>query len=255
MAQDEMRRAFDASGSPSADACAACAWGLWATFGWFLAAIFIELAVIAAAGFLYRFWSTSGAGQPLGLSLPAALLPAASIVAGCCVTAIIFLAARSSGRPVAEYLGLCRPSGRYVLFGLLVLVLSLGMTLVAAYGLDLKLGGAAQSPAAVAAFGVTAVVLRWISSIVVAPLWEELLFRGFLYRGISESRLGVKGAVAVTAVLWALVHANRTWFGLVEMVLCGLLYGWLRWRTGSTLTTIVVHALNNAALLMIAALV
>ena len=166
---------------------------------------------------------------------------------------IIVVAARLSRVSISDYLGLGRPRGRYIVLGLLALVLSLGMTFAAAWGFGLKLTGAAQGPS-VFAPAAYALVLRWVASIVVAPLWEELLFRGFLYRGLAESRLGVKGAIAVTALLWALVHANRTWSGIAEMTICGLLYGWIRWRTGSTLTVIVVHTLNNAVLLLIAAL-
>jgi hypothetical protein len=74
--QDDERLALVPTAS--ADMRAGRVWGLWTTFGWSLLAFLAELAVIASVGFLYRLWHTSGGGQPVGQSLPAALLPPSS---------------------------------------------------------------------------------------------------------------------------------------------------------------------------------
>jgi len=39
-------------------------------------------------------------------------------------------------------------------------------------------------------------------------LFEELFFRGFLFRGLSSSFMGPVGAVLVTSALWALIHTQ-----------------------------------------------
>jgi membrane protease YdiL (CAAX protease family) len=48
-------------------------------------------------------------------------------------------------------------------------------------------------------------VTHIIALALAAPVTEEIVFRGFLYRGFSESRIGVAGTIALT-VAWALIH-------------------------------------------------
>ena len=89
-------------------------------------------------------------------------------------------------------------------------------------------------------------VYFFIEVAIAAPIVEELVFRGFLYRGLAASRLGIIGAILVTSVLWAGLHTDRTWLGFADVLFCGLVLGWLRWRTDSTIPTLVVHGLYNA---------
>ena len=48
-----------------------------------------------------------------------------------------------------------------------------------------------------------ALVPFFIAVAVVAPITEEIVFRGFLFRGLSASFLGVSGTLIVTSVVWA----------------------------------------------------
>ena len=48
------------------------------------------------------------------------------------------------------------------------------------------------------------------------------------------------------SALWAVIHTQYDWYGIFQIFLIGLLLGWVRWRSGSTLLTIVLHALINA---------
>ena len=82
--------------------------------------------------------------------------------------------------------------------------------------------------------------------VVAAPVFEELLFRGFLMRGLLDTRLGERGAVLVTALLWAFVHLQYDWYGIAYIVLIGLLFGYARLRTGSLAVPILLHMLVNA---------
>jgi membrane protease YdiL (CAAX protease family) len=45
--------------------------------------------------------------------------------------------------------------------------------------------------------------------------------------------------------MWAGLHIDKSWLGMAAVLFAGLAWGWLRWRTQSTLVTIAVHALNN----------
>lgn len=82
---------------------------------------------------------------------------------------------------------------------------------------------------------------------IAAPMSEEILARGFLYRGWSESRLGVVGAIILSSLAWTSLHLQYDWFFFGEVFCIGLLLGYLRYRSNSTWLTIVIHGLNNTA--------
>ena len=87
--------------------------------------------------------------------------------------------------------------------------------------------------------------LLWLSVVVVAPVTEELFFRGFLHRGWAPSWLGVTGTIVLTSVLWALLHQQYNVFGILLIFVMGLIFGWMRQRSGSTLLPMVLHTVNN----------
>src|SRR5581483_10513586 len=76
----------------------------------------------------------------------------------------------------------------------------------------------------------------------VAPVAEELFFRGFLFQGIVKY-LGLYGAAAVSGALFALIHVNgRDSLGLIiPFTVIGLLFAVLVGKTGSIYNSIVVH--------------
>ena len=86
-----------------------------------------------------------------------------------------------------------------------------------------------------------------IAFCVAAPISEEILARGFLYRGWSESRLGIVGAIILSSLAWTSLHLQYDWFFFGEIFSIGLLLGYLRYRSNSTWLTIVLHGLNNFA--------
>lgn len=76
-----------------------------------------------------------------------------------------------------------------------------------------------------------------------APLVEELVFRGAILRSL----LGYFGkhwyAIAVSALLFALVHGNLA--QMPHAFIIGLLLGWMYYRTGSILPGVALHWVNN----------
>src|SRR6185436_19531912 len=87
--------------------------------------------------------------------------------------------------------------------------------------------------------------LYFFSFAVLAPIQEELLFRGFLYRGLSLS-FGPWTTILLTSAVWSVVHLQYNWFYLGEIFLLGAVFGWLRMRSGSTILTILLHGTMNA---------
>ncbi len=82
-----------------------------------------------------------------------------------------------------------------------------------------------------------------LTTIIVAPIVEELLFRGFLQKVLEESWEDITKAILVTSLFFALVHLNPYW--IVQIYLLGMLLGYLSWRTNSIIPGIILHGLNN----------
>ena len=81
--------------------------------------------------------------------------------------------------------------------------------------------------------------------VVVAPLSEELLFRGFIYGGLAQSIIGPLGAILTTSVIWAALHIQYTWLIIMQIFLYGVVFGVVRWKSGSLWPPIISHCLNN----------
>ena len=65
-------------------------------------------------------------------------------------------------------------------------------------------------------------------------------FRGF----VREPRDAVPG-ILVIALIWSMLHVQYDWFGAVQVFTIGVLFGFARWRTGSTTLVILLHMLLN----------
>ncbi|MDP1967285.1 MAG: type II CAAX endopeptidase family protein [Reyranella sp.] len=83
-----------------------------------------------------------------------------------------------------------------------------------------------------------------------APLVEELVFRGLLY-GWLESRWGGGIAFVASSLAFAAAHVEPAHAFLVLPL--GLLFGLLRWRTGSLWPSLVAHMANNGLAVVAAA--
>ena len=86
------------------------------------------------------------------------------------------------------------------------------------------------------------IVLFVILAVIVAPLFEEIFFRGFLFRGFSSSWGWVAGA-CVSAAVFGIAHLQLDVF--VPLFALGLALAWVYKRTGSLWTSIAFHALFN----------
>jgi membrane protease YdiL (CAAX protease family) len=78
--------------------------------------------------------------------------------------------------------------------------------------------------------------------IVVAPIAEELLFRGFLFR-VLRMRMGFWAAALIDGVLFGLVHGSLVIVPVLAFL--GVALCWVYERTGSLFPCIAIHVLNN----------
>lgn len=76
-----------------------------------------------------------------------------------------------------------------------------------------------------------------------APFAEEIGYRGLLFATVVRSGIAGWGSILITAALFALLHFEPVRLGVLFAV--GLVFGWLRHRTGRLGAPIVAHAVNN----------
>jgi membrane protease YdiL (CAAX protease family) len=84
----------------------------------------------------------------------------------------------------------------------------------------------------------------------VAPLFEEVIFRGFLFKVLWEMR-GPKLAVPVTAFLFALLHVPQlwgSWAGVALIFVVGYILSLVRERSNSLIPSLIMHTSYNAML-------
>jgi hypothetical protein len=87
-------------------------------------------------------------------------------------------------------------------------------------------------------------------AVVLGPLFEELLFRGFLLP-LLQRVLGAWPAILLTAIGFALLHGSQYqwyWQDLLVVGLAGVAFGYARYRTGSTAAGALLHGGYNLAL-------
>jgi membrane protease YdiL (CAAX protease family) len=221
-------------------------WGFWASLGlgflaagaWMLAQGMIAVLGIFVGAFSREARVDSELLGSNGLLLSIATLVGAPVAAG---MSWLFAAIRKGAVP-KQYLALKSFSGRELLkWGLCLVALMMGSDLI-----SLSLGKPLVPDVMVEMYNTTAFKpLFWLAIIVAAPLAEETLFRGFMFRGMAESRLGVPGTVVLTSLLWAMLHLQYDWYGIVSVFVIGLFLGWVRHRTGSLYAPILLHGFGN----------
>ena len=218
------------------------AWGAAGVIAWFLVQFAVVIVFIA-----WRDATAPGSVDPAKLAHDGFLLAFITILAGPAWVGVSALAARMRGWTVRGYLALVMPRRSEILFGIacLAALLIAFDLLTLAFGRDVV--PSFMRDAYISARNSNSLVLFFIAVVVVAPTAEEIAFRGFLFRGLSATWLGVAGTTVLTSAAWAAMHVQYDWVQLGQIFLIGLLFGWLRWASGSTLLTILLHMLANLA--------
>jgi membrane protease YdiL (CAAX protease family) len=217
-------------------------WGYWATLGWailaFLAGQFI--------GFGLLVWLRAGVWNSILETPYDGVLVTLFIAISNPVTIGVFAAAVwiAHANPV-EYLALHWPQRRYVTIGIagLIALIVVADALLYFSGHAVVTGFQLQSYTTAAAAGWLPAMA--FAAIIVAPAGEEIMFRGFLFRGWARTERSAWPAILVISVLWAALHVQYDWTGVLQIFVIGLFLGWMRWCSGSTLLTFVLHALFN----------
>lgn len=82
--------------------------------------------------------------------------------------------------------------------------------------------------------------------VIVAPLLEEMLFRGFLFAALRAAGAPVWAAALVVSVIFVAIHTQYDAYDTAGVFLMGLLFMAARVRFDSIVPSIVMHSLTNA---------
>ena len=93
-------------------------------------------------------------------------------------------------------------------------------------------------------------VLLSLTIVIIAPIGEELLFRGFLQHYLENTWKDVTRAILVSSLFFAFIHFNPYW--AIQIYLMGLVLGYLSWLTKSIYPSILLHmSINGTSMLFI----
>lgn len=245
-------RTQEETGDPSKEGSEV--WSFWGTLFWglFIAAVF--LLVQGAVVGIYVSVISEGASEAERQLLyeraitDGDILSWATIASAVVCTALTWMAVVfKRGSMVKHYLGLYPVAWKQlVLWTLLFIALLFVLDLITTL-LDRPVTPDVMREIYLSA---DSKLLLFMGTVVAAAVFEELFFRGFLMEGLRRTILGPWGSVLLTAACWSVVHMQYDAYGIVTIFVIGVFLGVAKLRSGSTLFTIALHALNNAIALL-----
>ena len=93
-------------------------------------------------------------------------------------------------------------------------------------------------------------ILLFIAVAIIAPIGEELLFRGFFQQVLEKHWKDVTRAILMTALLFSMIHMNPYWFA--QIYILGVILGFIAWKTQSVLPALILHGMNNTMAMLFA---
>jgi hypothetical protein len=219
-------------------------WGRWATLG--LAVVALLVGQLAGLAALAVYYGASPGGLP-DFSGDGVAISLIIFVSTPIEVALLILFAQWRGASWADYLGYTLPRKADVIIGVSAVIglivignlvsWVLGRIIVTPFQLNIYRTAEAS--------GSLPLLWLWLGVVVATPIGEESLFRGFLFRGWLTGPRDAWPVILVTAALWAVIHVQYDWYVIAQVFAFGVLLGWLRWASGSTLLTMLLHALIN----------
>ncbi len=221
--------------------------GFWATILWLAIALVISVVTVTLllllTGLVFDIDRVSDA------SFVETMTP---IVALIFVGVLVWKVRRIQWSP-RDYFALARPTRRALMIAVIgACVLALIEVLPTLY-FDTDWGNFGTGLTdfrAVRAAGPALVALYIFNILLLTPVIEEIVFRGFLYRGWSAPPIDPRRAIVLTALAFGAAHLQYSWLGMLNVGLSGLFLGWLRWRSDSVIPPMLSHASMNAIALI-----
>jgi membrane protease YdiL (CAAX protease family) len=237
-------------------------WGFWATAGWGALVMFISFVVQVIIAVIFIVTRLITEIEPaltefdfmewmdiidMGLMLSVSIVVSSVI----CVLLIFIIIKVRRDVTIADYLGVRSISTRTVLVALGISVAYIILSVV----VNVILNRPAEPDFMTEAyFSSVWPALFWIAVVFLGPVFEEVLFRGFLFEGFSKSKLGVAGTIFITALVWAGFHLQYGLFEIASIFILGVIFGIMRYKTGTIWTPLIMHVFNNLAAMLVLSL-
>lgn len=94
-------------------------------------------------------------------------------------------------------------------------------------------------------------ILAFISLVVLPPIAEELIFRGFFFGTLRGYKVGVVWSILWTSIFFGVLHLfgaadnNLLWIAALDTFVLSLVLCYVREKTGGIWASILIHALKN----------
>lgn len=137
---------------------------------------------------------------------------------------------------------------KYYLKGILIGFLSWGIVL--GYGILYNLFAGSELPSQnVEAFfpknvELTGLLMLALTTCVLAPFFEEIIFRGFIFHLFLNKGWGAQGAMLSTSIIFGLIHHDLA--RLLPLVIGGYLFNYLAYKSKSLIPGMIAHGIWNS---------
>ncbi|WP_342471684.1 type II CAAX endopeptidase family protein [Metasolibacillus sp. FSL H7-0170] len=96
------------------------------------------------------------------------------------------------------------------------------------------------------------VLIALLSAAVISPIYEEIFYRGFLYRWL-RTRIGLKGAILISSLIFTIVHLP-TYNAMPVNFFSGIIFALAYERTGSIWPSVIIHGVTNGIMVLLTSL-
>lgn len=96
------------------------------------------------------------------------------------------------------------------------------------------------------------VLIAFVSAAVISPIYEELFYRGFLYRWL-RTRIGFYGAIAISSTIFTVVHIPA--YNVMPVnFFSGVIFALAYERTNSIWPSVLIHGITNGIMVLLTSL-
>jgi len=215
----------------------------WREFTLLLLLEFLFVIVVVKYGIqsLYQFWfsNTLYSGTLTGLTIAIVLL-----------TGLYVIALRPQRLSWKE-VGICKISAKYwwrILIWLLITIVSSVIVVI----LTSFLGNSVENSKTESLqqnINLLTVLIGIISAGVISPIYEEIFYRGFIYRWLRV-RLGMNWGILISSLIFTVAHFPTVNAMPVNFI-NGIVFAWVYEKTGSVIPGMIVHGLMNTTAILL----
>ncbi len=214
--------------------------GFWDVVLYLIIFIVVQFVVQYAGAGIWAVVKEEGYGNVVSAMITGGnpILLALTTVFSSLITLVVFL--KMKWTPLTRNYLLSKPWGTL----LWVALLTLGTTIPLEFFYE-QIGLEMNENAAKLIMGLMKEPWGYVAVGILAPLAEEIVFRGAILRTLLDmvSKKNHWVAIMISAAIFGVAHGNAAQF--VNALLMGLLLGWMYYRTKSLVPGILMHWVNN----------